>query len=69
MKDLISLKSKGGIGAPWAEDRERPVAGIDLVCKGGSYNSYSMLSDHRRKHARCPNSPCVMFDQTKALIS
>eukprot|EP00438_Fugacium_kawagutii_P009830 Skav212331 [mRNA] locus=scaffold3374:227150:228984:- [translate_table: standard] len=65
VKDLISSKSKGGIGAPWAEDRDRPIAGIDIAEKGGSYSSYSMLMDHRRKHARCPNSPGVMFDQTR----
>ena len=65
VKDLISSKSKGGIGAPWAEDRDRPVAGIDIAEKGGSYSSYSMLMDHRRKHARCPNSPGIMFDQTR----
>ncbi|CAJ1399375.1 unnamed protein product [Effrenium voratum] len=65
VKDLICLHSKGGIGAPWAEDRSRSVAGVDLAERGGSYSSYSMLMDHRQKHARCPNSPGVMFDQNK----
>ncbi|CAK9026327.1 unnamed protein product [Durusdinium trenchii] len=65
VKDLISLRCKGAIGAPWFEDRERPIAGVDLAEPGGSYQSYSMLRDHRLKHARCPNSPGVMFDQMK----
>ncbi|CAE7705187.1 unnamed protein product, partial [Symbiodinium pilosum] len=46
VKDLISMHSKGGIGAPWAEDRARPIAGIDLAQKGGSYHSYFALMDH-----------------------
>ena len=149
-QDLISSKSKGGIGAPWAEDRDRPIAGIDIAEKGletkcGRCESQSWCFSHfshfshlshfshinncswvlvhypntahwvmwnqtvgvsqvaptlpipcwwitgldqweiqcvsnvtlpslrstlcglvpRRKHARCPNSPGVMFDQTR----
>mmetsp|Transcript_133845 Transcript_133845/g.317265 ORF Transcript_133845/g.317265 Transcript_133845/m.317265 type:complete len:174 (-) Transcript_133845:69-590(-) len=65
VKDLISLHSKGGIGAPWAEDRSRPIAGIDIAQRGGSYSSYFALTDHRRRHTRCPNGPEACFDQIK----
>ena len=45
-QDLISSKSKGGIGAPWAEDRDRPVAGIDIAEKGATDGHALVPLDH-----------------------
>ena len=42
MQDLISSKSKGGIGAPWAEDRDRPIAGIDIAEKGWHLETFGV---------------------------
>eukprot|EP00440_Ansanella_granifera_P027739 gb/GFBE01030138.1/.p1 GENE.gb/GFBE01030138.1/~~gb/GFBE01030138.1/.p1 ORF type:complete len:189 (+),score=24.10 gb/GFBE01030138.1/:1-567(+) len=65
LKDLICLNSKGGIGAPFAENRNRPVAGVDIAEKGGSYQSYFGMMEHRRKHTRCAHHPGEIFDQSK----
>eukprot|EP00930_Biecheleria_cincta_P020437 TRINITY_DN15380_c0_g1_i1.p1 TRINITY_DN15380_c0_g1~~TRINITY_DN15380_c0_g1_i1.p1 ORF type:complete len:187 (+),score=20.58 TRINITY_DN15380_c0_g1_i1:63-623(+) len=60
-KDLICSRSKGGIGAPFAENRDRPVAGVDIASPGGSYRSYYDMQVHRTSHRRCRNGPNEIF--------
>merc|ERR1711904_109364 len=60
LKDLILQKCKGGIGAPWAED-VRPTFFADSAEKGGSYQSYFSLKDHRIRHVRTVNGPAERF--------
>merc|ERR1719401_2376754 len=61
MKDLITMKAKGDVGAPYAT-REKPIAGFDLADTGGAYSSYGSLKEHRIRHTRTANGPNERFD-------
>eukprot|EP00928_Gymnodinium_smaydae_P035227 TRINITY_DN24824_c0_g1_i1.p1 TRINITY_DN24824_c0_g1~~TRINITY_DN24824_c0_g1_i1.p1 ORF type:complete len:217 (+),score=33.40 TRINITY_DN24824_c0_g1_i1:82-651(+) len=61
LKDLITTKTKGGGWAPYADNAERPVAGVDKAVLGGSYRSYSDMMVHRVKHTRTMVGPELRF--------
>lgn len=62
IKDLILLKTKGGLVAPYAT-MERPsgMAGVDVADKGGCYQSYNFMMGHRVKHTRTLHGPNERF--------
>lgn len=61
LKDYITVRSKGSIGAPFATREGRPIAGMDTADTGGAYTSYGMMMDHRFKHVRTRNGPNQRF--------
>eukprot|EP00931_Biecheleriopsis_adriatica_P005800 TRINITY_DN107288_c0_g1_i1.p1 TRINITY_DN107288_c0_g1~~TRINITY_DN107288_c0_g1_i1.p1 ORF type:complete len:205 (+),score=24.71 TRINITY_DN107288_c0_g1_i1:68-616(+) len=65
LKDLICQNSKGGLGAPWAENRDRPVAGVDIAQQGGQYASYFGMMEHRRRGTPARHGPESIFAQEK----
>lgn len=61
VKDLILLKTKGGLVAPYATQDDRPIAGVDAADKGGCYTSYESMMHHRKKHTRTVHGPNERF--------
>lgn len=60
LKDYITVRSKGNVGAPFAT-RDRPIAGLDTADEGGAYTSYGTMMDHRSKHVRTRHGPNERF--------
>mmetsp|Transcript_98001 Transcript_98001/g.299580 ORF Transcript_98001/g.299580 Transcript_98001/m.299580 type:complete len:160 (-) Transcript_98001:52-531(-) len=58
--DLIRLRSKGGVGPPYAT-RQRPIAGLDAADRGGAYASHASMMQHRTRHVRTVNGPNERF--------
>merc|ERR1719356_639883 len=56
LKDMILLKTKGGVDAPYAT-RPRNICGMDQSKNGVSYQSYSTMMLHRTKHIRTLEGP------------
>merc|ERR1719369_211457 len=65
LKQLIEMKTKGSVGAPYAT-RERPVAGLDIADVGGAYSSYSAMMVHRIRHTRTLYGPNERFGHAHA---
>ncbi|CAE8615073.1 unnamed protein product, partial [Polarella glacialis] len=61
LKDYIAIRAKGGTGAPYATREDRPIAGVDVAQKGGSYSSYFDMTVHRQRHIRTYNGPNQRF--------
>jgi len=61
LKDYITVRSKGSVGAPFATRPGRPVAGFDGADEGGSYKSHGTMMEHRCKHIRTRNGPNERF--------
>eukprot|EP00928_Gymnodinium_smaydae_P070163 TRINITY_DN54078_c0_g1_i1.p2 TRINITY_DN54078_c0_g1~~TRINITY_DN54078_c0_g1_i1.p2 ORF type:complete len:188 (+),score=42.71 TRINITY_DN54078_c0_g1_i1:74-637(+) len=60
MKDLITVRAKGGHFAPYAT-RDAPIAGMDVAEPGGTYSSYNHLLNHRIRHIRTVLGPEQRF--------
>mmetsp|Transcript_85174 Transcript_85174/g.198037 ORF Transcript_85174/g.198037 Transcript_85174/m.198037 type:complete len:172 (+) Transcript_85174:103-618(+) len=63
LKEFITARAKGGFEAPYATRPGRPVAGMDVADKGGTYKSYNDMMQHRLRHIRSRSGPNQRFER------